>query len=158
MCAMSHPRAAAVPWSVLLRRDWDQLLQALFFVIYGVWGGLTTVRLPDFQPLYGLLIFFDVEFIAIGAMLVIGLRMNSWSLRRRAYLIYAGALGLFAALLLTSSPTPFAALSLGFAVQGIVTARILHRQEQLALKIFKETAFETEQPKQAWELGRHRQS
>lgn len=141
-----------VPWRLLLRRDWDQVLQALLMVAFGIWG-LAGGVLRSLEPIGAIMLIFDAEFVAVGALLIIGLRTNSWTLRRRAYVIYSLALLLLAVLLAVYGPSPFLALSLAFATQGVVTVRILRRQEQMALRMLRESE---PTPEQAWKLGRHR--
>jgi hypothetical protein len=136
-----QPRAhlPQVPWSVLARRDWDQLAQASLMVLFGIWGLSGAPRSSALSPLgTAALLVFDIEFIVVGVLLIIGLRTNSWVLRRRAYMIYSAALLLLAAMLVFVRPSSFIALALGFAMQGIVTVRMLRRQEQIALRALRD--------------------
>jgi hypothetical protein len=143
-------RARMVPWALVLRRDWDQVLQALLMIVFGCWG-VTGARQRSLEPLGSLTMIFDAEFIVVGVLLIIGLRTNSWALRRRAYVVYSVALLLLAGLLAFYGPSPFIALALAFAMQGVVTIRILHRQERMAMRMISEADLS---PDQAWELGR----
>lgn len=144
-------RARQVPWRLLLQRDWDQLVQALLMIVFGAWG-LTGAQQKSLAPLGAIVMVFDVEFIAVGVMLIIGLRTNSWAIRRRAYVLYSLALVTLAGLLAYFGPSPFIALALAFAMQGVVTVRILRRQEQMAMRMLED---EDLSPKVAWDLGRH---
>ena len=139
-------RVAPVPWAVLLRRDWDQLAQALLMIAFGVWGlsgARTTVSLSALGP--GILVF-DALFITVGLLLLYSLRANSWGIRRRAYVIHSLALVLLAALLVFLNPTPFIALALGFAFQGFAMVRNLKRQEQIALRVLTDPYEQTMAP------------
>jgi hypothetical protein len=128
-----HEKLARVPWRELVRNDWDTLLHTLLFVIFGVWGlfGSFSPQRNIFSILgIGMTIFY-VEMIGIGVLLLLALRLNSWEIRRRAYMIYALALGMLGVLLLLFNHSPFSILAIAFAMQGVVTVRLLGNQDKV---------------------------
>jgi hypothetical protein len=130
-----------------VRHDWDELVQALLFIAFGVWGLVGAARLfAQSGWIASIYTVFMVEFVAIGVLLLFARRANSWALRRRAYLVFSAALGMFALLLFISSMSPFSVLAMAFAVQGVVTMRLLTQQERVTAAVIAIQAEDERRP------------
>lgn len=135
-------RLAQVPLRELVRTDWDAVLHASLFVAFGLWGLFGRARYNLLSVLGGVMTVFYLEFIAIGVMLLFAMRINSWTMRRRAYMIYALALGMLGLLLFWLNRSPFSLLAMAFAMQGVITVRLLGNQDRVfaLASAFKERA------------------
>lgn len=132
-----------MPFRYLVRQDWDSVAYAGLCVAFGVYGIVGTPIKNLFAQLGGTMLIFYVEFIAIGVVMLIAMRINSWKLRRLAYGIFALALGMLALLLFWQNRSPFSLLAMAFAMQGVQAVRLLGNQQkvfQLAMDFQNATA------------------
>jgi hypothetical protein len=132
MTAMSAEQPG---WGQAFRNAPDRVALCVSFVVFGVWSGIVTVRAPGFGSLHTIFLLFDIEFVVVGLLLLIGMHRNRRQLNRIAHQVIAAAMVMLAVVLLVINQSPFAVLALAFGLQGFAIARMTRDQEQLARNI-----------------------
>lgn len=122
-------------WREAFRSAPDRVALCASFVVFGIWSGIVTMRTPDFGSLHTVFLLFDVEFIIVGLLLLIGMHRDHRRLNRIAHQVIAAAMTMLAVVLLVINQSPFAVLALAFGLQGFAIARMTRDQEQLARNI-----------------------
>lgn len=122
-------------WRQAVRGAPDRIALCASFVVFGVWSGIVTVRVPDFGSLHMIFLLFDIEFIVVGVLLLLGMHRDHRKFNRIAHQVIAAAMTMLSVVLLVINQSPFAVLALGFGLQGFAIARMTRDQEKLARSI-----------------------
>lgn len=122
-------------WVRVVRVAPDRLSIALCFIAFGIWSAIQVATAPNFSGLHVVFLIFDVEFAAVGVIMVINLRRDLVGWHPLAHTLIAAAMGMLGVVLLIISQSPFGLLSLAFALQALSTARFLRRQDEMAKRV-----------------------
>lgn len=118
----------------VLRKDWDRLGTYSCFAGFGIASLLSPLRSQETIPrLIGIV--FNLQLAVAGLLLLASLFLSKPILTRSGYAAYSLGMLMVAALTGLVSQSVVSILVLGFAFQGLVSIRVVKRDEVLAREL-----------------------
>lgn len=121
----------------VIREDWDRVTSDVLFMAFGIWALIDHPTSQSSTTPYIFTLIFNVEFIILGFILLIGTLTGNYKLKLLGFIIYIIALVTMAGLIAFVSKAATSLLVLALALRGITSIKELRARKQFLADLNK---------------------